>query len=350
MIDVSVVIPSHNRLPLLPATIDSVLGQRNVTLQLIVVDDGSTDGTGAWLGSLVAEKPSLTVVRHEAPRGPSSARNSGIARAVGHWTAFCDDDDLWAPDKLANQLAAFRGSPARWGCTSAVLVNARLDVIGYQRVKGGEVLSDLLQRNTIWSGSSVIAETSLLQELGGFDPTLGACEDWDLWIRLARVCPLAVVERPLLAHRQSSGSLSSRMDAMRNGHATVFARYRTLAQRGVSVSDVDYDRYLAKQLLRAGKRGQAASILARAFLEHRQWRDLLRAVTAAMAPRLTCQIGDRRAASAVPAAWKAEVDVWLKPFRERYAVGDTQSSRPRHPEMPGCSGGDVPHLSCQKAS
>lgn len=350
MIDVSVVVPTHNRLPLLPATIDAVLGQRNVALQLIVVDDGSTDGTGAWLGRLVADKPSLTVVRHEVPRGPSSARNSGIARAAGRWTAFCDDDDLWAPDKLADQLASFQAGSARWGCTGAVLVNARLDVIGHQRVKGGQVLSDVLQRNTIWSGSSVIAETSLLQELGGFDPILGACEDWDLWIRLARASPLAAVERPLLAHRQSSGSLSSRVDVMRNGHATVVARYATLARRGASLCNVDYERYLAKQLMRSGKRSQAAVILARAFLQHRQWRDLLRAVNAAMAPRLTCQIGDRRAASAVPAAWKTEVDGWLKPFRERYAVGDTQSNRPRHRGMPGCSGGGVPHLSCQKAS
>lgn len=318
MIDASVIVPTHNRLRLLPATIDSILRQQDVRLQLIIVNDGSADGTAMWIDRLAAQDPRVAPIHHERSRGPSAARNSGVAQATGRWIAFCDDDDLWAPDKLAAQLGALRASAARWACTSAVLVNEKLEIIGHQRVRGGEILSDLLQRNTIWSGSSVIAEAALLRELGGFDPVLSACEDWDLWIRLARHSPLAAVQRPLLAHRQSNGSLSGNIDEMRSGHSIVVTRYAALAaQRGVEVAEMDYERFLAKQLLRSGSRRQAAEIFARFFVRHRRWGDLPRVAAAAIAPRLTNHIGNRRAAAAVPPAWKMEVSSWLRPFRER---------------------------------
>lgn len=318
MIDASVVVPTHNRLHLLPATIYSILHQKDVDFQLIIVNDGSTDGTERWIGRLAASHPRVTVINHEKPRGPSAARNAGIARATGRWIAFCDDDDLWASDKLAAQLNALRASAARWACTSAVLVNENLEIIGHQLVRGGEVLSDLIQRNTIWSGSSVIADATLLRDLGGFDPMLNACEDWDLWIRLAQQSPLAAVERPLLAHRQSSGSLSANVDQMRLGHSIVVSRYAALATpHEVEAADMDYERFLAKQLLRSGSGLKAAAIFARSFLEHRRWRDLPRIAAAAVAPRLTDHIGNRRAAAAVPPTWKVEVNNWLRRFREQ---------------------------------
>lgn len=318
MIDASVIVPTHNRLRLLPATIDSILHQTDVRFQLIIVNDGSTDGTERWIGRLAASDRRITVIHHDKPQGPSAARNAGIARATGHWIAFCDDDDLWASDKLAAQLSALRASEARWACTSAVLVNENLEITGHQRVRGGEVLSDLIQRNTIWSGSSVIAEATLLRDLGGFDPMLNACEDWDLWIRLAQHSPLAAVERPLLAHRQSIGSLSANVDQMRFGRSVVVARYAALAsQFDVEAADMDYERFLAKQLLRSGSGRQAAAIFARFVLEHRRWQDLPRIAAAAIVPRLTNYIGNRRAAAAVPPAWKIEVDAWLRQFREQ---------------------------------
>src|ERR1700758_225015 len=99
--DVSVVLPTHNRLHLLPVAIGSILRQEGVELELIVVDDGSTDGTGAWLDRLAAAEPRVKVVHHDRPRLMSGARNAGIARASSPWVAFCDDDDVWAPGKLA---------------------------------------------------------------------------------------------------------------------------------------------------------------------------------------------------------------------------------------------------------
>ena len=115
MVDVTVVIPTHNRRQLVAQAVRSVLHQEGVSLELVVVDDGSTDGTGPWLDRIAATDSRIKVVHHEQPRFISRARNAGIARASGRWVAFCDDDDLWAPDKLSSQLAALRSELCAMG-------------------------------------------------------------------------------------------------------------------------------------------------------------------------------------------------------------------------------------------
>ena len=94
--DVTVVIPTHNRLHLLPGAICSVLGQQDVSVEVVVVNDGSMDGTKPWLDRLAAQDCRIKVVHHDRPLRMSSARNAGIAHAIARWVAFCDDDDLWA--------------------------------------------------------------------------------------------------------------------------------------------------------------------------------------------------------------------------------------------------------------
>ncbi len=104
MTDVSVIIPTRNRRQLLELTLRSVLWQRDVDFEVIVVDDGCTDDTPQMLRDL--RDPRIRTVRHERSQGVSAARNHGIAEARGEWVAFLDDDDLWAPDKLTQQLDA----------------------------------------------------------------------------------------------------------------------------------------------------------------------------------------------------------------------------------------------------
>src|SRR4029453_7953121 len=100
--DVSVVVPTRNRSALLARTLQSVLRQQDVEFEVIVVDEASTDETPAVLSALGNQR--VRVIRHDSPRGLSAARNNGAAGASGEWLAFIDDDDLWAPDRLARQL------------------------------------------------------------------------------------------------------------------------------------------------------------------------------------------------------------------------------------------------------
>ena len=316
--DVTVVIPTHNRLHLLPGAISSVLGQRDVSVQVVVVNDGSADGTKPWLDRLAAQDCRIKVVHHDRPLRMSSARNAGIARATARWVAFCDDDDLWAPDKLAAQLSALTAESARWGCTGGVLVDEDLRILGHHRVRGGNVLLDLTSRNVIPSGgSSVIAEARLLRDVGGFDPALPGSEDWDLWIRLARHSPVAAVDRPMIAYRQGRATASTNVDIMRKGREIIFARYGAPAdEREAKAAEAMHERYLAKQLLRAGRGRKAASILASLVLKHQQWRELPRAAAALVAPRITDRIGSARAAAVVPNDWRMNADAWLEPVRQ----------------------------------
>jgi glycosyltransferase involved in cell wall biosynthesis len=316
VVDVTVVVPTHNRRRLVAQAVHSILQQKDVSLELIVVDDGSSDGTGPWLDRIAAADSRIRIVHHDSPRFISSARNAGIARASGRWVAFCDDDDLWAPDKLSSQLAALRASSRRWGCTGVVEVDERLEIIGHYSVKGGEVLARLLEVNTIPTGSSVIAELSLVREIGGFDPSLRGSEDWDVWIKLSQHSPLAAVDRPLIAYRIGTQSLSMNVERMRTGRSVIVNRYAELAARhGAKPEEASHERYLAKQLLRGGWRLQAASIFTRLAFKHRRWRELPRVASALIAPRLTDQLGRSRAAAQVPAAWRREAEAWILPIR-----------------------------------
>jgi len=295
----------------------SVLGQRGVALELVVVDDGSTDGTGPWLDQRAAQDQRIKVVHHSSPRFMSAARNAGIAHASAPWVAFCDDDDLWAPDKLVTQLRALEQKGTRWGCTGVVSIDERLEIVGHHRVKGGDVLSEMLADNLIPSGSSVVAELELMRKLGGFDPRLPGSEDWDMWIRLAQCSPLAAVDRPLIAYRLGIASMSMDTGRMRTGRAMIVDRYARLAEeRGIKLTEVRHERYLAKQLLRAGSRRKAAHIFASLATKHGRWSELVHAAAALVAPRWFDRLGTARAAAAVPPDWLSEAAAWLRPLHE----------------------------------
>ena len=317
MIEVTVIVPTHNRRQLLALAINAILRQRDVSIELVVVDDGSTDGTGPWLDHVAAKDSRIKVVHHAQPRFISGARNAGIAHASGRWVAFCDDDDLWAPDKLARQLGALRAGSARWSCTGIVDIDDRLGIIGYRHVRSGEVLADLLASNGVTT-SSVVVELDLLRKVGGFDPALKGSEDWDMWIRLAQHSPVAAVDRPMVAYRVGTQALSMNVDHMRAGRVVIAERYAALAaSRDVRLNEAEHERYLAKQLLRAGARWQASSVFTSLAFRHRRWRELPRAAAAIIAPRLTDQFGRMRATAAVPASWRSEAEDWLQPIRDR---------------------------------
>lgn len=204
--DVTVVIPTRNRWDLLSRHgLRSALGQEDVEVEVIVVDDGSTDGTATRLAE--ADDPRLRVIRHEHSRGMAGARNAGIAAARSEWLAFLDDDDLWAPRKLRAQLDAARTNGAEFVYAAAVLVYdervASFDVLPNE----SELLPALLESDVIPAGASnVLARTELVRRLGGFDERLLYSADWDLWIKLALAGRAAVCDEILVAHIQHGGN------------------------------------------------------------------------------------------------------------------------------------------------
>jgi glycosyltransferase involved in cell wall biosynthesis len=247
---VSVVTPTRDRHDMLPGALASALGQREVDLEVIVVDDGSDPPVSDGLVS----DPRLRVARHDSPAGVSAARNTGIERSRAPWIAFLDDDDLWAPDKLTSQLNAAEAAGAAWAYGGDVTVDHDLRVIsGESPPSPIVVMADLESYNSVPAGASnVIVRADALATAGPFDPSLKTSEDWDMWIRLARCCGTpAAVSRPLVACRMHRGSASSNMDV-------VLAEIETIATRyDVPIDRRRHYRWAAWTALRAGRTSKA---------------------------------------------------------------------------------------------
>src|SRR3954453_15833744 len=201
MADVTVVIPTHNRRLLLMRTLHSVLAQQHVDIEVVVVDDGGTDGTEAAVAGLA--DPRVTLIRHPFPRGVSAARNTGIEKASAPWLAFVDDDDLWAPRKLRSQLDALAAHPSwQWSCPGWVNIHRQCQLISSAQPPGDPDVGDaLLAANAIpGGGSGVLASRELTTTVGGFDEAMCNLADWDFYIRLGLRSPVAAVPRPLLGY------------------------------------------------------------------------------------------------------------------------------------------------------
>jgi glycosyltransferase involved in cell wall biosynthesis len=271
------------------------------------------------------------VVRHAVPRGTAAARNSGLAIARGRWTAFLDDDDLWAPEKIAAQLHAIRRTTdARWACVGAVRIDEHFRILGWHRLqRSDDLLPSLLRTNMIpGSASSVIVATSLLRELGGFREDLQGSEDWECWIRVACATPLATVDLPFVAYRISSTTKSHTLGLEQAAHRVIRSLHQDVAERYGVESDLESEtRYLARQDLRAGRR----SLAIRRFLglAHERHRYVLWAAGSAVVPRNWELLWTLLREPVAAPGWRRSVQRWLGPYRDAVEVSRPIAQAPR---------------------
>jgi len=298
---VSVIIPTRNRAHLLHRTLESVLKQSSENLEVIVVDDGSTEAVAA------SADPRVRVLRSPKPTGVSAARNRGIAGARGEWIAFCDDDDLWAPNKLQEQLTAAGRAGANWAYAGDVNVDDQLHVLSGGPPPDPEAVMALLPRfNPLASGgSNVVVRSNILAEVGTFDPTLRRTEDWDLWIRIARKGPPAYVRKPLVAYRFHSGNVVWDPREMVDEARRLAARY------GIPVDVLSMHRRAAWAALRGGRRLIAVRHYALAVAGG-DLRSVGRAAIALVHPA----VGSERLFGFLgrDADWIAEAERWIETF------------------------------------
>lgn len=211
--DVSVVIPVRDRREYVVQAIDSVLSQDLQPREIVVVDDGSTDGTVEAIGAC---RGPIRLIEQE-PEGRSAARNNGISRAKGRLIAFLDSDDLWLPGKLRRQVKLLDELQGDAVCTGYVRVistegtpNPYMTSRLQRDLDGTRRRNFALPRVVIRPGiytSSLLLSKSTLEEIGGFDESLDALEDWDLLIRLARTERFASVSwPPIVGYRMHPGN------------------------------------------------------------------------------------------------------------------------------------------------
>jgi glycosyltransferase involved in cell wall biosynthesis len=262
--EITVVIPTRNRWPLLRRALRTALWQDDVSLEVIVVDDGSTDETPEELAGLSDRR--VRSVRHVQSKGLPAARNAAIREARSEWLAFLDDDDLWAPRKLRFQLDA-AGDDVVLVAGGTVFVDAEGRVLHYRSPPRSmrDFSARLLSWNVVGSPSGVIARTQVVRDVGGFDEDLSMLEDWDLWLRLAPAGIFAGVPVPLVAYTLHSGNMHARSTSELLAQLErIRAKLRAeTPPRVLDVNSVDLARMVAGGQRRAGQRRAAG----RTYLE-----------------------------------------------------------------------------------
>jgi glycosyltransferase involved in cell wall biosynthesis len=276
-VPVTVVIPAHQAAAYLPVTLESLQAQTALPEAVVVVDDGSTDGTAE-----VARRFGATVVQ-QAQRGPGAARNRGIELARTEFVAFLDADDWYAPDKLETAVKLLDELDALCLGTDAWIVrDERIEGRKNQKrfVPSALTQEALLRANPIIC-STVVARTAAVRAVGGFDEhaDLIATEDFDLWLRMSVREPIAYHNEPLTFYRVHQASLSAntrfvrgidrimeRIKAQQQGQAHFVGLARTRQ------ADVRLD--LAWDMLAAGRRAEARQLIAEASGFARSWKAL----------------------------------------------------------------------------
>jgi len=193
---VSVVIPTCNRAALVRRAIESVMRQSYTNLEIIVVDDASSDGTGEMVRSLA--DPRIRYLRHEERRGGSAARNTGIRAATGEFIAFLDDDDEWEPHKTEEHLRALAGYDAVL-CT--LRIEDKVKSYGPRRTVS---LDDLRRGDFPAGGTGALMARAELVKSVMFDETLPRYQDWDIFIRIAQRTTIGYLDRPLVRYNEGA--------------------------------------------------------------------------------------------------------------------------------------------------
>jgi glycosyltransferase involved in cell wall biosynthesis len=307
---VSVVIPCFNASRYIAAAIRSVHDQHWDKLEIVVVDDGSTDGSADLVA---AGSPDVRLIR-QANQGVATARNVGVAAARGSWIAFLDADDIWLPGKLAAQADALRGDAAArmvytawqvWagetpgpGAAEVDALLAGADDATRWAGPSGWIYPDLLLDCALWT-STVVAHRSVFDEVGVFDPGLRIGEDYDLWLRASRVTRIARVNRPCALYRSHAASItrSAPLENYRSivvsraiarwgyGHEPAGSALRTRVRRALarSWSDFAVSNFNAGQMARA-KHGALMSLRIDPTFAL-GWKVLLKTAVGGLAPR-----------------------------------------------------------------
>ena len=275
---VSVIVPAWNAQVTLGETLRSVAAQTYRNLEIVIVDDGSTDRTAAVAEAFCAAEPRARLVR-KANGGVASARNLGIEEAKGEWVAPVDADDLWHPTKIEKQVAAALAAPEPPGFVYCWYQN--IDEGGCVISSGlrwrieGRALKPLAYCNPVQNGSALLLLRTAALEVGGYDAGLRArgsegCEDVMIQLRIARSHPVAMVPEHLVGYRKHSGSMSSNNEQIIRSWRLVYER---LAADGVDFSarlmrwnEGFFKMALAENRLASGRYGEAVRDLLGALL------------------------------------------------------------------------------------
>ena len=297
---VSIIIPTYNREELLRVAVKSVIAQTHDDWELIIADDGSTDGTRDYLADL--NEPRIRIMLLEHDGNQSRVRNAAVTVARGEWIALLDSDDVWLPDKLAMQLSDLARRPeCGWSCTGLGFIDEqgrptpRRAGVPYHPYSGW-ILEALLTFDAAATTTSLLVRRSLLADVGGFDERFPFRGDYELELRLAARSELCALAEPLVLLRQHS-SRSTSMERVSNLYRENARIFRSVEQTtsDQKIRGICRRQYViqlvgeARALSREGDQRASLVCLARALREApttgEVWRSILAVTLHAMGVR-----------------------------------------------------------------
>ena len=223
---VSVIVPVFNRQDYVAETIESIVKQTYKNIEIIIINDGSTDDSEKIIRTFQSQYPDAIDVINQKNQGQVKARNNGLEIARGEFIAFLDSDDVWSLDKVEKQMNRFKNKIGLV-YSGVQYIDTWGNVIGEeqcdQSIKGS-VYEKLLVKNRM-TGGTVIIKNAVLKEVGLFDETLEAAENWDLWIRATQFYEVDFVDEPLLKYRKHSGNMSSNNTLMLDATYSILEKY-----------------------------------------------------------------------------------------------------------------------------
>ncbi|AFY54116.1 putative glycosyltransferase [Rivularia sp. PCC 7116] len=240
--NISVIIPVFNGEVTIGETINSILNQTFRDIEIIIINDGSTDDTLATIKEI---SDSRIKIFSYPNAGLSASRNRGISQAKGEYISFIDADDLWTTDKLELQWKALQENPQAaiaYSWTDYIDESSQFLKSGRRIKANGDVFSKLLVINFLENGSNPLIHRKALEKVGGFDESLAAAEDIDMWLRLAANYEFVCVEKPQILYRTSTSSMSANLRRQENACLTV-------TERAFSYPKADNLQHLKKQSL-----------------------------------------------------------------------------------------------------
>ncbi|NQN51119.1 glycosyltransferase family 2 protein [Streptococcus suis] len=232
---ISIIIPNFNRGHLLKDVLETVSNQTYQPLEIIVIDDASTDDSIEIIQSLQKSIPNLLLFQQEINSGANACRNLGVDQATGKFIAFLDSDDYFLPNKIEKQMEVFNQYPE---------IGFVVTGFGAKTVKvlaeGVIPLKETLLQNNLGGFSTVMVKKSLYLEVGGLDQSLPSCQDWDLFLKLLKASKGYKLAEDLVIYEAQEDSISKNLSSVVQGYSKVSERARSLN----SVLRLIPDRYL----------------------------------------------------------------------------------------------------------
>jgi glycosyltransferase involved in cell wall biosynthesis len=258
---VSIVLPAYNAMAYLPQAYESALKQTFTDYEILIVNDGSSDGIEEWVSQI--SDPRVRYI-FQANQGAAEARNTGIYNAQGEYVAFLDADDLWEPTKLEKQVRCLDENPdVGLVDTWIILIDQEGNSKGWVHASSaeGNVWEQVIQEPTIICGSSPMIRRSCFDTVGVFDRNLLYAGDWDLWIRIASRYAFAVVKEPLVRYRLHPSNTSKNCQGMsQDCHIVIERAFESAPPELISLKNKTYGQiksYIANIALDSGNYQEA---------------------------------------------------------------------------------------------